>query len=236
MTQPCAVLKICERVESALKSEDPVRVEQSLRELAEVLEDDSFNSPTSDIIEKQTRELAIRVGLGSDMGLEYAGGLPNSFKGDVATIILRVCLCYLRTADTDSEVLPELSQNPEDIITAVETVAKQQVELEAQTLRQAVLAKSIAAEREAFAETIEESLEALSEIDTDQSHIEGSQEWRQEFTEKEREAAKLREDLRERRKEFIEREATKERMKKKASELRKLADDDGEQECDASEN
>lgn len=236
MTQPCAVLKICERVESALKNEDPVRVEQSLRELAEVLEDDSFKSPTSDIIEKQTRELAIRIGLGSDIGLEYAGGLPNSFKGDVATIILRVCLCYLRTADTDSEVLPELSQNPEDIITAVETVAKQQVELEAQTLRQAVLAKSIAAEREAFAETIEESLEALSEINTDQSHIEGSQEWRQEFTEKEREAAKLREDLRERRKEFIEREAAKERMKKKASELRKLADDDGEQERDASEN
>ena len=198
MTHPHAAVKVCKRIESALEKEDPVAIQQLLRELADLLETDSFDDPMFDIFEKQTRELADRVGIGSDIGLDNAGGLPSSFKSDVTALIRCVCQRYLKTTDIGSDALPALSQDSDDLTTAVETAAEQQAELEAQTVLWAALAKSVAAERDAAAETIEKILNAVSEIDTDQSFLEQSRERRKELMEQEREAAKRRERLRKR--------------------------------------
>jgi hypothetical protein len=190
MTHPHAAVKVCKRIESALEKEDPVAIQQLLRELADLLETDSFDDPMFDIFEKQTRELADRVGIGSDIGLDNAGGLPSSFKSDVTALIRCVCQRYLKTTDIGSDALPALSQDPDDLTTAVETAAEQQAELEAQTVLWAALAKSVAAERDAAAETIEQTLDALSKIDTDRSRLEQSREGLKEAMEREREAAK----------------------------------------------
>lgn len=189
MTHPHAAVKLCKRIESALEKQDPVAIQQLLRELADLLETDSFGDPTFDTLEKHTRELAIRAGIGSDIGLEDAGALPSSFKSDVATLIRRVCQCYLQTIDIGSDALPVLSQNTDHLTADIETV--EQAESEAR----AVLWKSIAierdaAKRDAAAEKIEEALDALSEIDIDRSRLERSREGLKEAIEREREAAK----------------------------------------------
>jgi hypothetical protein len=202
MTQPYAAVQVCERAEAALDEEDLGTLRRRLRELADLLESDVLDDPAFDAVRDRARELAGRadeVGrTADDIDIDGVAALPADFEEEVATLTHRVCRCYLRVAEIDPDALPDLDQDPDDVTAAVEAIAQQQSELETQTVLWAARAKSMAAERDAAAEALEEVLEAVSELDTDRSRLEASREARDDLVEREREARKRRERIEER--------------------------------------
>lgn len=194
MTDLYAAVQCCERVTDATADSDLPATRRRLRELADLLAGDELAEPAFDDVRTDAAALADRVAeharTAEDLALESEAAFPASLQQEVDALAHRVCRCYLRAADIDPEALPDLDQDPDDVAAAVETVAEQQAELEAQTVLWAALAKSKAAERDATNETLEEVLDAVAELDTDRSALERSREALQEAEEIERDQAK----------------------------------------------
>lgn len=203
MTEPYAAVQCCERVEAAVSDGDPATLRHRLRELADLLAADELGDPAFDEVRDDATGLAERAAdhdrTATDLDL---GGdaLPDEFRREVTALTHRVCRCYLRAAEVPPESLPAFDgDDPDAAAAAVERLADDHAELEAETAIWAARAKALATERTAALDALERIADAVAEVEQGwspdlESMVAEEQEAQRRFEELEERAERLRDE------------------------------------------
>lgn len=169
MTEPYAVVQCCERVEAAVSDGDPATLRRRLRELADLLAADELGDPAFGEVRDDATSLAERATdhdrTATDLDLGGAA-LPDEFRREVTTLTHRVCRCYLRVAEVPADSLPAFDgEDPDAAAAAVEQLADDHAELDAETAIWAARAKALATERTAALDALERVADAVAEVE-----------------------------------------------------------------------
>jgi len=169
-----------------------------------LLEADAIDDPAFNEIRETAGDLATRAEeiehLAAEESLDPGAAIPEAFQQETIALSQRVCQCYLRAAEIDSAALPE--SGAEGAAEAVEELAAEQDQLEAETVMWAARAKAIAAERDSAVDALEQIVDKLDELDTErrwspdwETAVEQEREHRRRKKELDEKLERLQEDL-----------------------------------------
>jgi hypothetical protein len=160
-----AVVRCCERVVVAADEGDAEALRRRLRELSEEAADGP-SEPALDEVRADATTLA------DGMADPEDGELPATVGREAKEIAGHGCQWYLEQVDVASESLPAVEAAADETAKAAERIARQNAELEAETVILAAQAKAVAAERTAAVEALERIMEQVQELETESGWLE----------------------------------------------------------------
>lgn len=169
------VIKYRERIELALGQDDVQALRAALRELS----DFAASEPVCNELQGHTDRLASCASQtnqrGSSVTNKDTGALTEEFCESARELTHQVCRCYLRTADLDPDKIPTVpGTDIQKTVGDIETALARRSEADQEMLLWAVRAKAALTHQTATPEVVEELVDAVSELDTDRSHLEAS--------------------------------------------------------------